>query len=214
MDRKILLSTSYFGPVQYFSKYLFSGNLIIENHENFIKQTYRNRCIIAGANGPIKLTVPVLRGSFHKTAINELEIDYSKRWQDIHWRTIESAYRSAPFFDYYEEEIKSVLKKQTQFLIEYNTELTSSILSILDIEPRHKLSNRYHNITSNNEDLDYRELIRPKNIEPDILFEAFPYHQVFEEKLGFIPNLSILDLIFNAGPESIEILQSSITHRV
>ena len=214
MDRKILLSTSYLGPVQYFSKYLLSGKLVIESHENFIKQTYRNRCVIAGANGPIKLTIPVLRGSFHKTAINKLEIDYSKRWQDIHWRTIESAYRSAPFFDYFEEEIKSVFIKQTQFLIEYNTELTSSILSILNIEPHHKLSNRYHDNTSNTEDLDYRELIRPKNIEPDILFRAYPYHQVFEEEHGFTPNLSILDLIFNAGPESIEILQSSITIRV
>lgn len=213
MDRKIILSTAYFGPVQYFSKFLLQGKMIIENHENFIKQTYRNRCIIIGANGPVNLTTPVLRGSFHKTSIHELEIDYSKRWQEIHWRTIEAAYRSAPFFDFYEDEIKPFYTKKVQFLKDFNKELIDRILSILNIVSDYSLTNTYFTSKKSKDILDYRELIRPKNRQPDSFFQPVPYHQVFEERFGFVANLSILDLIFNTGPESVSILKRSINQQ-
>lgn len=209
MDRKILLSTAYFGSIQYFTKFLLPGTIEIEYHENFIKQTYRNRCTIAGANGPLNLTVPVLRGSFHKTLIKELKIDYTKRWQDVHWRAIESGYRSAPFFDYYEEEIKPFIVKRTKFLIDFNNELTNTILDILGIETPIVNTETYNRIDVMDNVMDYRESIRPKRNIPDKDFQPYPYHQVFEEKTGFIENLSILDLIFNSGPESINILNKS-----
>ena len=210
MDRKILLSTAYFGSIQYFTKFLLPGTIEIEYHENFIKQTYRNRCTIAGANGPLNLTVPVIRGSFHKTSIKELKIDYTKRWQDVHWRAIESGYRSAPFFDYYEEEIIPFFAKKPKFLIDFNNELTNVILDILSIEAQIINTKTYNRIDKIDNVLDYRETIRPKRNIHDKDFQAYPYHQVFEDKLGFIPNLSILDLIFNTGPEAIDILNKSI----
>ncbi len=210
MDRKILLSSAYFGTIQYFTKFLLTGTIEIEYHENFIKQTYRNRCTIAGANGPLSLTVPVLRGSFHKTSINELKIDYNKRWQDVHWRAIESGYRSAPFFDFYEEEIKPFFAKKTKFLIDFNNELTNAILKILSIDTPIVNTETYNRIDKMDNVIDYRESIRPKRNIPDKDFQSYPYHQVFEEKLGFIENLSILDLIFNSGPEAIDILNKSI----
>lgn len=206
MENTILLSTSYLGPVQYFSKFFFEGELIIEKHDNFIKQTYRNRCIICGANGPLSLTVPVLRGSFHKTPLKYLRIDYSRKWQSEHWRAIESAYRSAPFFEYYSEEIRESYKKQPSLLIQLNTELMETIFRLIGISPDYSFSTQF--LSSGK--FDYRTAIRPKHPLPDPLFIPIFYHQVFEDRFGFIENLSILDLLFNTGPEAPTFLRQSI----
>ena len=209
MEKTILLSTSYLGPVQYFSKFLLGGKLIIEKHDNFIKQTYRNRCTIYGANGPLSLTVPVLRGSFHKTPVKSLRIDYSKKWQIEHWRAIESAYRSAPFFEYYSEEIWESYQKQPELLIQLNTELLETIFRLIGISPDYSFSTQY--ISSG--EFDYRTAIRPKQALPDPSFKSAFYHQVFEDRFGFIENLSMLDLLFNMGPEAPEVLQQSIINQ-
>lgn len=206
MDNTVLLSTAYLGPVQYYTKFFLGKKVIIEKHDNFIKQTYRNRCLILSTNGPLALTVPVLRGSFHKTTVRSLEIDYSRKWQAEHWRAIESAYRSSPFFEYYSEDFKEVYKNLYPLLLQFNTELMKTVFRLAGISPDFSFSTTYLPTCA----LDYRMAIRPKHPIPDPLFKPVFYHQVFEDRLGFTENLSILDLLFNTGPETASWLKQSI----
>ena len=208
MDKKILLSTSYFGPISYYSKFLLPLDIWIEKHEHFIKQSYRNRSIIYGANGPVSLTIPVKRGSFHKIKIAELEIDYSKNWQINHWRAIESAYNSAPFFQYYSDDIKIFFETDTRLLFEHNLNIIKTILKLIHLPGNISFTDKY--LADSAHSLDYRMNLRPKNSPEDPLFKTVRYFQVFDDSHGFIPDLSILDLLFNAGPETLDILRKTI----
>lgn len=208
MDKKIILSTSYFGPISYFAKFLLPENIWIEKHEHFIKQTYRNRCIIYGANGPVSLTIPVKRGSFHKIKIADLEIDYSKDWQINQWRAIESAYNSAPFFQYYSDDIKIFFESDTRLLFEHNMNIMETLLKLIHLQKNVLFTEQY--LPDSESSIDYRMDLRPKNSPKDPLFRIVPYFQVFDDRHGFLPDLSILDLLFNAGPETLEILKRSL----
>ena len=210
MGYQIILSTAYLAPIQYFTKFLIPADIVIEKHENFIKQTYRNRCIIYGANGTIPLTVPVKRGSFHKTLINELEIDYSKKWQKLHWKAIESAYLSAPFFEYYYDELKPFYQTKTRLLIDLNTNLLEILLKFTGIKAKYSFTKQYTTLQEGDDAIDYRNVIHPKHPLADPFYQPQPYYQVFEERHGFLENLSILDLLFNTGPETYNNLQKAI----
>jgi len=205
----ILLSTAYFAPIRYFSKLLFYPEIYIEHHENFIKQTYRNRTVILGANGPISLIVPVEKGRAQKIKIKDLRIAYDEEWQRNHWRTIFSAYNSSPFFEYYADDIEPFFRRRYQFLFDFNRQITETILEVLEIPVSLNLTEDFEKVPENC--LNFREQISPKNhlIEPDPNFVAHLYTQVFSEKFGFIPDLSILDLLFNEGPSAFEILETS-----
>jgi len=203
----IVLVTSYFGPVQYFTKFLLPGKIVLEKHENYIKQSYRNRTIIFGANGTIILTVPVKRGSFHKVPIGELEIEYKDNWQDTHWRSIESAYRSTPYFEFYADEIVSVFQLKTRYLLDLNGIILKLMLGLLQIDGDFAYT---HSYCKKGYSLDYREAIHPKKKVPDPLFNPAEYPQVFQSRFGFKANLSILDLLFNTGPDAKTILRNSI----
>ncbi len=206
-EQHIVLTTSYFGPVQYFTKFLLPGKIVLEKHENYIKQSYRNRTIIFGANGTIILTVPVKRGSFHKVPIGELEIEYKDNWQDTHWRSIESAYRSTPYFEFYAGEIVSVFQLKTRYLLDLNDIILKLMLGLLQIDGDFTYTPFYY---KNGSSLDYREAIHPKKKVPDPLFNPAEYPQVFQSRFGFRANLSILDLLFNTGPDAKTILRNSI----
>lgn len=208
MDKKILLSTTYFGPISYYSKFLLPAEIWIEKHEHFIKQTYRNRCIIYGANGPVSLTIPVKRGSFHKIKIADLEIDYNKDWQINHWRAIESAYNSTPFFQYYSDDIKIFFESDTRLLFEHNMNIIKTLLKLIRLPKNILPTGQYFPDSAHSWDL--RMTLRPKNPPTDPLFRAVRYFQVFDDRHGFLANLSILDLLFNAGPETLDILQRTI----
>ncbi len=203
----IVLSTSYFGPIQYFTKFLLPGKIVLEKHENYIKQSYRNRTIIFGANGPLVLTVPVKRGSFHKVPIGELEIEYRDNWQDTHWRSIESAYRAAPYFEYYVDEIVPVFQLKTRHLLDLNGIILQLMLDLLQINEDFAYT---HSYSQKGYCFDYRATIHPKKKVPDPFFNPAHYPQVFQSRFGFEANLSILDLIFNAGPDARVILHQSI----
>jgi len=206
-----LLSTTYFGPVQYYTKFLLHGWRVIEVHDNYTKQTYRNRGNIFGANGLLPLSIPVLKGMAHKTRAKEIRIDMSKKWKKLHWKGIESAYMHSPFFEYYMDEIRSIFDMDQSFLLDLNMHILQMTLSHLDIEPVYGPSDDFID-EPDGEYEDYREIIHPKKdpvTDPD--FNPQPYHQVFSEKHGFLPNLSILDLLFNEGPNSRSILEKSIT---
>ena len=202
----ILLSTAYFAPIRYFSKLAVYPEIYIEQHENFIKQTYRNRTVILGANGPIPLIVPVEKGRGQKINIKNLQIAYDEEWQRNQWRTIFSAYNSSPFFEYYADDIEPFFRKKHKFLFDFNQQITETILGILEIPRSLNLTEDFEQVPVNC--LNFREQISPKThlIDPDQHFVAQPYTQVFSEKFGFVPDLSILDLLFNEGPSAHAVL--------
>jgi len=184
--------------------------ILLEKYEHYPKQTYRNHCVIYGANGSQTLTVPVTKGDNLKVCTKDVRIDYSMNWQNNHLRAIESAYRCSPFYEYYIDDIEPLLKNRHLFLYDFNLEVTTSICQILGITIKLKETQEYLKIVPE-EYLDFRASIHPKPRMqvPDNLFNAPVYRQVFEPKSGFIHNLSIIDLIFNEGPEAIQLLRKS-----
>jgi len=201
---KILLPTAYFGNIEYFSKLIQNDEIIIEQFENFIKQTYRNRCEIYGANGKLDLIVPIKRSRNERTIIQKAEIDNSARWQTLHWRSIESGYRRSPYFEYYEDKMKILFEKKYDLLIDLNNEITLFILSLFKIDKKISFTSEYEKTYS--DILDLRAQFDPK-LRTDFSHEK--YTQVFENKFEFIPNLSILDLLFNLGPQGISLLKKT-----
>ena len=202
----ILLSTAYFAPVRYFTKLATFSEPFIEQHEHFIKQTYRNRAIILGANGPISLIVPVEKGREQKINIKDLRISYDEDWQRNHWRTIFSAYNSSPFFEYYAHDLEPFFLKKYTFLFDFNQQITATMLEILDIQTAINLTSAFEQIPD--KCLNFREKINPKahRNDPNAHFIAQPYTQVFCDKFGFMADLSILDLLFNEGPSAHSVL--------
>ncbi len=207
--KRILLSTAYLAPIQHYSKFFLPGSVYIEKHENFIKQTYRNRCIIYGANGPVVLSIPVIRGSFHKVFIRDLKIDYATSWQNMHFRSIESAYKSSPFYEFYIDDLRSFYTSKIRFLFDYNRKIQEIILDFLDVEQEILYTDEFVNPSVAGL-WDYREKINPKKVIDDPHFKCLEYTQVFSSKHGFIPNLSIIDLLFNLGPATSDYLRSSV----
>lgn len=207
---KYLLSTTYFGPIQYYSKLEMAQEIMLEKYEHYPKQTYRNRCEICSANGPQTLTIPVSKGSDLKIYTKDVRIDYAMNWQNNHIRAIESAYRCSPFYLYYMDDILSQLNIKHQFLYDFNMELTMLMCKILKISVQLNETQEYLKIVPE-EFEDFRDFIHPKPrmFKPDQTFTPPVYRQVFEPANGFVPNMSILDLLFNEGPETRTHLQDS-----
>jgi len=201
-----LFSTAYFAPVQYFVHFRRSTNPMIESQEHYLKQTYRNRCIIATANGLMSLSLPIDKIVTEKANIRDIRISDHGNWQHLHWNSIESAYNSSPFFEYYADDIRPFFEMKPKFLFDFNESIREKICEMLDIPGKAEYSSEYMKEENIPADwMDFRKIIHPKKspttVDPD--FTAKPYYQVFNHKFGFQPNLSILDLIFNLGPESI-----------
>lgn len=197
----ILLSTAYLGNLQYYSK-LLSGEAVIDVGENYIKQSYRNRCEIMTANGVSSLVIPVLQPSGVKTPTKEIRVDNTKKWQHQHFQAIVSAYRNSPYFFYYEDEFAPVYNKRYDFLIDLNNELLDITLRLLktDIKPMFTENSPVFEAAPYAEN-DFRISISPKPRlqRPDPSFTPPPYYQVFAEKFEFAPNLSILDMLCCEG---------------
>jgi hypothetical protein len=196
---KALLSTTYFGPVQWYQKLYRSDEAIIEACENFQKQTYRNRCIIATTQGVQALTIPVTRGN--DSTIRDVRISDHGNWRHLHWNALQSAYGESPFFEYYQDDIRPFFEKRWDFLFDFNEEIRLKVCELIDIEPTVTLTSEYSD--SSDTARDYRSAINPKHPVTDPDFMPKKYYQVYLQKHGFLPNLSILDLLFNMGPESI-----------
>ncbi|MBR6866768.1 MAG: WbqC family protein [Prevotella sp.] len=192
----VLLSTTYFGPIQWYQKLYRADEVAIERCESFTKQTYRNRCIIATTQGTQALTVPVERT---KADMMTIRISDHGNWRHLHWNALQSAYGESPFFEYYEDDLRPFFQPDWEFLFDYNEAIRQKMCELLDIQPRVRFTDDYVREAEG----DYREIIRPKNAGPDADFQPRPYYQVYASKHGFLPNLSILDLLMNMGPESI-----------
>ncbi|HTN68719.1 MAG TPA: WbqC family protein [Dysgonamonadaceae bacterium] len=199
----VLLSSLYLAPIQYYSKLFRAENAIIEIYDNYQKQSYRNRCIIVGANGALHLSVPIGKPKGLKYKMKDIRIADHGDWQHLHWNAIISAYNSTPFFDYYRDDFHFFYKKKFTFLLDLNEQLRELICKLLGIDI--SITHTESFMEAIPSDIkDFRELIHPKRDwqELDSKFEAKPYYQVFDEKHGFITNASIIDLLFNMGNEA------------
>ena len=208
-----LLQTTYFGPVQWYQKLYHYDHCLIEQYDSYQKQTYRNRCVIATANGLQALTVPVEHNAksqmliANSSQVKDLRISDHNQWRKVHWNALQSAYSESPFFEYYVDDIRPFFEHKYDFLIDFNEAIRQKICELIDIHPHVEYTTEYVKPTANSQQpiafSDFREVIHAKHPQPDADFEAKPYWQVFQHRYGFQPNLSILDLLFCMGPESV-----------
>lgn len=206
MDTSVYISIAYLGPVQQYVKLYQYPDVYIETAENYIKQSYRNRCNIAGANGVLPLSVPIVKPDTLKCLTKDIRISDHGNWRHLHWNALVSAYNMSPFFEYYEEDFAPFYEKKYKYLFDFNEELRRLLCELLDIQPIIHYTDHYKTGVVN----DFREIIRPKHPGVDSFFNPQPYYQVFGERHGFLSNLSIVDLLFNMGPESLLVLKNSI----
>lgn len=207
----IYLSSAYLAPIWYYTRFCTGNRIFIEQYESYKKQSYRNRCMILSANGPIPLSIPVVHSSSEKTLTKDIRIAEHGNWQHIHWNAIVSAYNSTPFFEYYQDDFYPFYHKKQTFLFDFNEGLQVLVSGLLNIDlPTIEYTSGYKQEFSADES-DLRDIIHPKKSpESDDDFISTPYYQVFRQKFGFVENLSIIDLLFNMGNESRLILESSV----
>ena len=204
-----LLQTTYFGPIQWYQKLYRYDHCLIEQYDSFQKQTYRNRCVIATANGTQALTVPVESDKREvisdKQAVKDVRISDHNQWRRVHWNALQSAYSESPFFEYYADDLRPFFEKKYVFLIDFNEDIRQKVCELIDFKPSVEYTKKFTSDISLQTSVifDFRDVINAKHPKPDADFEAKAYWQVFQHKHGFQPNLSILDLLFNMGPESI-----------
>jgi hypothetical protein len=198
MESGVVLPMCYLPPVDYFialNKY--KPGILIEREEHFPKQTYRNRANIYSPDGVLTLTVPVAKGSKNHTKIKDVKISYDFKWQRLHWMSLEGCYRRSAYFEYYEDDFAVFYEKEVKYLFDYNEQMLHLLLKLLKIKTTLQFTETYEPEYPALTDL--RNTISPKR---ESGFKQKPYFQVFEERFGFVKNLSIVDLLFNQGPQA------------
>jgi len=199
-----IFSLPYFGPISFYAKLVKYDHIAIEAAENYQKQSHRSRQYIYGANGKLMLNIPVKHSkSSSRLKYKESKIENEFKWQLLHFRSLEAAYRTSPYFEFYEADIEPLYTKKYEYLFDYNLDCFKTIFRLLDLDLQFKLNSEYKSDYEKIE--DNRHLVKAKK---SISITQKPYHQVFEDKFGFIENLSILDLLFNLGPEALSYLKS------
>lgn len=197
---KIILTSAYLAPIQYYSLYYYHIPVFIENAEHYTKQSYRNRTVIYTANGIHPLVIPVIKNSGQKTDIRDIRIDYSIAWQKNHFMAILSAYKNAAFFEHFIDELHSCIFTGEKFLFDFTLRIHKHVLQWLGLPEKIFFTNQY--IKSYNAGvLDMRNVIQPKSNsqKTDHFFHNKPYFQVFADRHGFYPGISVIDLLFNLG---------------
>jgi hypothetical protein len=212
-QHSIILEIQYFAPIQYYCKLLGYNNVIIEDSEHYSKGSFRNRCMIAMSNSIHSLSIPLASGKNQQADIRNVRPDNSQPWQKNHFRSIRTAYGSAPYFEHYEERLYKLFEKKYQFLFDLCLDIQSEVCSMIKLKCESTFSNEYKPSYNDTEFLDFRNKISPKTCFDfvwDNEFSPAAYPQIFEERNGFLPNLSILDLLLCTGPEAIYYLNRSI----
>ena len=199
----VLLPTAYLPSIQWFVYLLKAEKVSIEQHETYPKQTYRNRCEIATANGKLALTIPVVKVNGNHTKTHELAIADFEKWQLLHWRAMVAAYANSPYFLYYQDELEPFYTRKYDNLLKFNIEITKTLMRLLGIKKNMELTSTFEPKPAGV--LDLRNEITPK--KPFTQFPLPAYWQVFQDRNGFYPGLSIVDLLFNMGPESLRVLE-------
>ena len=193
--QNILLPVFYLPPISWFSEFLNPGNeVVFEQFETFPKQTFRNRTNIYGANGKLSLIIPINHNGSRE--FKDTEMSYREDWQKLHWKSIKTAYQSSPYFEYYEDKLIKLFENKEKFLLDFNIKSIKIILDILKTEKAYSLNKEY---IKNPEEVNFREKFSAK-IPSE--YEMDEYYQTFSDKMGFLNDLSIVDLICNKGPES------------
>jgi hypothetical protein len=210
LEKTVLLELHYLPSIQYVSKLLQYPKVMLEQHENYSKGSYRNRCHLASSAGLLRLSLPLAGGKNQQQSIREVKLKYDEPWQNQHWTAIKSAYGKSPFFEHYEHRFLPIFQKKYEYLWDWNWDLLQVILEIISLEKNIELTEEFEK-EPNEKVVDLRNKISPKENKmfDDADFEQAKYVQVFEAENGFLSNLSILDLIFCAGPESVIYLQRS-----
>ncbi len=195
----LILPSTYLGPIPLFAAMWRNGGAQIEQYDHYVKQTFRNRCVIAGPNGTQTLTIPVEKPADHKAYMRDLRISDHGNWRHLHWNALESSYGKSPFFEYYADDLRPFYtERRWEFLIDFNEELTHTILELLDIEVEMKRTSAFSGA-------DLHQWAEPSALRT-LPFK--PYYQVFAQRQGFLPHLSIADLLFNMGPEGVLVINT------
>ncbi|MDC6406956.1 MULTISPECIES: WbqC family protein [Maribacter] len=192
-----VLHPAYFPNVAFLSVYTKAKNVVLEMQDNYQKQTYRNRAYICTDRGKHLLSIPIVhtKGATGRQCYKDVKLDNSYPWQRQHWRTLETAYRTSPFFEFYEDEIKPLYEKEFELLLDFNLASIQTICDCLQLD----FVDEFTDIYSLEYEKDYRYLV---NAKKEVPYEFPEYVQVFGDRHGFIPNLSILDVLFNLGPNT------------
>jgi hypothetical protein len=187
----MILIPAYLPPISYFKSFITKSEISLLCQASYRKQTFRNRCVICSANGRLKLTIPIAKDKI-KQNVKHVMIHNAMPWQNNHWKSIETAYNSSPFFEHYKDDIKPFFIEEQKFLYDFNFKLIVQILNMLDVNIKVKEVNNINNLP------EIENMLNPKKD----FTKSVPYHQVFQNKNGFQSDLSIIDLLFNLGPES------------
>ena len=199
-----LFPTAYMPPVLYFALLLPCDTVVIETQETFPKQTWRNRAAILSAQGVLNLSIPVIKFHGNRTVTADIRIDTTQKWQNNHWRAIESAYNKSPYFLYYKDAIKSLIYSDEKSLLAYNSAFLRFFLACFKMGKEIVFTEEYR-FVSESEDLRLRLTPKKPLLRSSEQFPA--YYQVFSDRFPFVPNLSVLDLLVNEGPDGVGYLR-------
>lgn len=203
----LIIEYQYFGCINYINTLFQFSNIEFEACESFQKMSFRNRMVVAGSNGLVHLSVPLEKGRDQKQLIRDIRISYSLPWQQQHWRTIESCYNRSPFYEFYRNDLEGLYSRKPVFLIDLNREIRDWLWKVLKIPATFAETSEFkHQLPDGTTDLRNRWL--PKNFQDP--FPSITYQQVFEDRIGFQSNLSMLDLLFCAGPSSHSLLKGNV----
>lgn len=205
-SESILIEPQYWGSISYFKELFLADNIVLDIHSNFQKGTYRNRCKIMGPNGLLSLSVPLIKGNGQHTVFEDVKISYSENWRKDHWQSLVSSYRRSAYFEYYEDQISPIYTNDYEFLKDFNLASLKIVSELLQVPISFQVTESY--ITKESfEGNDRRDMVHPNPRKMKLTYDLPKYQQVFMDRMEFLSDLSILDILFNLGPRSVEYLR-------